>query len=173
MTRKKYPPGITTKVAKSIELLAMVGAPGSWLSRDQYKFLMTGGLDWYKEHKPHLAEKIEEMLKKKGPFPFDFYELADYINKRIKKENLNVNEVLPVETEAVIRFKRDPFLSSSPKVYLIADSIYKYCKEQLKKGNKAYEIPERIMGKYLEWMNLNIERTKGDVNPLDELRNKK
>ncbi|WP_022846838.1 hypothetical protein [Desulfurobacterium sp. TC5-1] len=170
MTRKKYPPGITTKVAKSIELLATVKAPGSWLSRDQYKFLLTGGLDWYKEHKPHLAKEIEEMLQRRGPFPFDFYKLADYINDRILSEKVKINPVLPIETEAVIRFKRDPFLSSSPKIYFIADSIYKYCKEQLEKGNKDFEIAEQIIGKYLEWMKLNIERTKGDVNVMEELK---
>ncbi|WP_457569138.1 hypothetical protein [Desulfurobacterium sp.] len=170
MTRKKYPPGMTTKVSKSIELLAIAKAPGSWLSREQFKFLLTGALDWYKEHKPHLAKEIEEMLKREGPFPFNFYKVADYVNKIISSEKLKVRQVTPAETEAVIRFKRDPFLSYSPKIYLIASSVHRYCKEQLKKGNKDFEIAEQITGKYLKWMELNIERTKGKVNILEELK---
>jgi len=77
---------ITTESVRSIEEMAKLGMPFSILARNQQTWLVRGGMEYFRQEKPHLYPLVEKMVDNSDPaFPEGegISTIADRVSERL------------------------------------------------------------------------------------------
>ena len=145
---------ITTKNIRSIEELAKIGMPFQFLTKEQQRWLVFGGLDYFRIHKPYLYPVIRQMVNRKAenPIPLSFEELADMVKKRLKEKTGKEEKIYPAYIEKIVRWKLDPFYTESEKMIAIAEVLNEVLDELSKKeGEEKYKWLKKSVEAWIKW----------------------
>lgn len=172
---------VAPKVLKSIEELAKLsreieGLGLGYLSRSQIKWLYSGGFDVYKETKPLIYNLLIEMEKVGGVFPVNLRNVAEIVQKRIRRKaregvidgKWKKITVSPSEIDAILRFKRDPYFSREERTKLMAEALVEVLEEMYQNEKKRHKVEEPEVKVALEvarkWLE-RFRRARGETSP--------
>lgn len=145
---------ITTKNLRSIEELAKIGMPFQFLTKEQQRWLVFGGLEYFKEQKPYLYPVIKQMVDRKAenPIPLSFEELTDMVMSRLKEKTEKEEKIYPAYVEKIVRWKLDPFYTESKKMIAIAETLREVLNELSKKeGEEKYKWLKKSVEAWVKW----------------------